>query len=169
MAAEEDPEDPLFTAPDAPGRLVEALTQSFPCLVVDMPRALVGAYADVLARADTITLVSDLTLGGLRDALRLKQLCQKRAPGASLALTVREPAVGKPAVSRAEFERGYGDAIDWTIPHQAKVAAEAAAGGKAMVSLLRAKSPHAKIVTALAERCVDPAGLPERKKRKWLW
>lgn len=168
MAAEEDPDESIFTAPDAPARLIEALTDGFPCLVVDLPRAQVAAFADVLARADTITLVSDMTLGGLRDALRLKQLCRKRAPEASLGLVVRDAAGGKPPISRKEFERGYGDSIDWMVPHQAKLAGEAAGAGKPMAALLRKGHAHARTVAALAERCVDPAGIAlPRKKRLW--
>jgi len=169
MAAEEDPEDPVVTAPDAPGRLVEALSDSFPCLVVDLPRAQAGAYSDMLARADSVTLVTDLTLGGLRDSLRLKQLCAKRAPDASLALVVREQAAGKSPISRAEFEKGYGDTIDWTMGDLGKLAGDAAGSGKAMVSLIRPKHARARLIAAMAERCVGPAGLPEKKARKWLW
>ncbi|MCR9219044.1 MAG: hypothetical protein NXI21_02345 [Alphaproteobacteria bacterium] len=169
LAAEEDPEEPVFPAEDGPSRLVDALCESFGCLVVDLPRAVAGAYPAVLARADAVTLVSDQTLGGLRDALRLKQLCQKRAPDASIALAVREPTGGKPAVSRKEFEKGYGAGIDWTIPSLPKQAAEAAAAGRPLVSLLRTGHPYAKSVAALAERCVDPAGLPPKRRRKWLW
>lgn len=169
LAAEEDPEDPVFPAADAPARLLEALSESFPCLIVDLPRSIAGLYPDILARADSVTIVSDLTLGGLRDALRLKQLCEKRSPGASLAIALHEAPAGKPAVTLKEFEKGYGDAVDWMLPHQPKPAAEAAAAGKPMVALLRKAHPLAKVVAAIAERCVDPAGLPARKKRKWLW
>ncbi|MEQ8604725.1 MAG: hypothetical protein RIB45_15535 [Marivibrio sp.] len=169
LAAEEDPEQPVFPSPDAPARLIEALGESFPCLIVDLPRTLAGLYPEVLARADSVTLVSDLTLAGLRDALRLKQLCEKRCEGASLAIALHEAPAGKPAVTVKEFEKGYGDAVDWMIPHQPKPAAEAAAAGKPIVSLMRAGHPAAKAVASIAERCVDPAGLPTKKKRAWLW
>lgn len=55
----------IFKALDLLGDAVEEV-------VVDLPRSLVPASQSLLSGADVITLVSDLTLAGLRDALRIK-------------------------------------------------------------------------------------------------
>ncbi len=169
LAAEESPGEPVRAAPDGIGRLLDALAESFSCLVIDWPRHMVAADADVLSRVDTVTIVAEMTLAGLRDALRLKQMVESRSPAPTVALALRKAAGGKSAVDRKAFERGYGAAVDWELPALPAQAAEAAGRGVALVSRLRKGHPYAKAIAAMADRGVDPAGKPTKGKRKWLW
>lgn len=171
LAAEESPGEPLRAAPDGLGRLLAALGQSFACLVADLPRHMVSTDPGLLARADTVTLVADSTLAGLRDALRLKQLVEGQAEAPSVALALRRPVSGKGGVGRAEFARGYGADPDWMLPALPVQAAEAAGRGVSLVSRLRRGHPYAKAIAGLAGRCVAPAetATPAKRKRIWPW
>jgi pilus assembly protein CpaE len=171
LGAEEHPGLDTIPAPDGLGRLVDAVAESVPTVVVDLPRARLSQARDVLARADGIVLVTDLGLAGLRDTIRLRTLCAEEAPQAERTLVAMAPATGAPPLERKEFERAAEGAVDWVIPWTPKQAADGAAAGKPLASRLKARHPYVKAVADVAARAVtDPAdATAEKGKRKWLW
>ena len=157
-------------APDGLTRLIEAVSGSVPTVVVDLPRGLLPVAGDMLKEASEIVLVTDLSLGGLRDAIRMRQFCRNTAPDVMVTLTAMSPVSGAPAVERSEFERAYEGSIDWLLPPEPKLAAEAAAKGKPVVSLLKARHGYSQAVTDIAQRAVSGEEAAAKKgRRKWLW
>lgn len=173
LGAEEHPGLETLPAPEGPIKLVEAVAENVPALFVDLPRGMLPAARDLLRRADEIVLVTDLSLGGLRDSIRLKTLCKETAPDTALTLIGCLPSGGQPPIERSEFERAYEGALDWVLPWEPKQAADAAADGKPVVSRLKARHAYVQAVTDLATRTIAEAtggeAQPEKAKRKWLW
>lgn len=173
LGAEEDPGIEFMTVPDGLTRLIEAVADTVECVIVDLPRAMVPGAQGLLKRADEIVLVTDLSLGGLRDAIRLRTLIRQVSEDMPITLIAMAPASGQPAVERKEFERAYEGSIDWVAPFDPKAAAAAAGSGKPIGTQLKRKHGYMRAVADVAARAV-PA-LPEDvsagtgRKRKWLW
>lgn len=173
LGAEEHPGLETVPVPDGPVRLIEAVAESVPTILVDLPRGMLPAARDLIRRADEVVLVTDLSLGGLRDSIRLRTLCRESAPDTAVTLIGTVPPSGPPPIERREFERACECAIDWLVPLDSRAAAAAASDGKPVVSKLRPKHAYSRAVRNIAERAV-PASPTDgiRKtgaKRKWLW
>lgn len=173
LGAEEHPGLETVPVPDGPVRLIEAVAESVPTILVDLPRSMLPASRELLRRADEVVLVTDLSLGGLRDTIRIRTLCRESAPDTALTLVGVVPAAGPAPIERREFERACECAVDWLVPLDGKAAADAAATGKPVVSKLKPKHAYSRAVRNIAERAVPPAptdGAESGKaKRKWLW
>lgn len=171
LSAEEHPALDAMPAPDGLGRLIDAVTESVETVVVDLPRARLSQARDVLARADGIVLMTDLSLAGLRDTIRLRALCAEEAPDADRTVVAMAPPSGPAPVERKEFERALEGAVDWVAPWTPKQAAEGAAAGKPLVGRLKARHPYTKAVADVAGRAVPTIADTAAKtgKRKWLW
>lgn len=170
LGAEETPGLEIVPAAEGLDNLIAAVADSVPSVVVDLPRGLLPVARPLLRRADQIVLMTDLGLGGLRDAIRLRDLVRDVAPESALTLIAVTPAGGPPAVARGDFERAYEGAIDWLIPWEPKSAAETATAGKPLVAALRAKHAYARAAADVAGRLVPvDATASQRKRKRWLW
>ena len=120
----------------------------FDCIIADLPRGLDGMARRLLARADQIGIVTDLTLAAMRDTQRLAALIEILRPGAKpLVIVNRAGALPRGEIGRAEFEKGIGRKIDAVVPYDVKAASAmhehgkalpaAARGGKAAIELRR--------------------------------
>lgn len=143
-------EAPLAAAPplrpDAVRVLAEELLRGYDWVVADMPRDAVAAQPDLASVADTVVLVSDLSLAAMRDALRLRALIVEHGPQARLRLIGNEtrPA-SKGDLPRGEFEKALGLSFAAMVPFDRKAVGEAegrgrplaTAGGKASAAIAR--------------------------------
>ena len=69
----EEPLDELIEfKPEAFKRLTDEVADIAEILVCDIPRHMIGAAGELLGSAKAILLVTDLSLSGLRDAMRLR-------------------------------------------------------------------------------------------------
>lgn len=121
LSAEESLDDPVRADRDAVGLLLHELQSKFHFVVADLPRQVGPAVQQVLQAANNLVLVSDLSLAGMRDAMRLVQLLQ--ATNASCSITLVVNRVGEyraGEIPKAEFERGVGRPIDLVLPFDAK-------------------------------------------------
>jgi pilus assembly protein CpaE len=121
LSAEEALDDPVRPDRDAVGLLLHELQSKFHFTVVDLPRRMDPAVQQVLQTATNFVLVSDLSLAGMRDGMRVVQLLQ--ATNASCPVTVVANRVGEfrtGEIPKAEFERGLGRSIDLVLPFDPK-------------------------------------------------
>lgn len=159
LGAEEPVEDGVAFGPAALGALLEELRSGFQVVVVDLPRHLLPVHRPVLGAADQVILVSDFSLAGIRDTVRLMGSI-KVLGGPSCHVVVGGPRA--PQVDRATFERGIQGKIAQLIPQDDKVVAAAANQGKAVAAL----SPQAASVKAMRELAMTMADAAPAVRRK---
>jgi pilus assembly protein CpaE len=138
LAAEEPLDDQPLLDPTSVDPLVGALTDSFDCIIADLPRGLDGMGRRLLAKADQIAIVTDLSLAAMRDTQRLAGLIEILKPGAKpLVIVNRGGALPRGEIGRAEFEKGIGRKIDAVIPYDVKAASAMAEHGKPLPAASR--------------------------------
>ncbi|HEY0526095.1 MAG TPA: AAA family ATPase, partial [Stellaceae bacterium] len=135
LAAEEPLEEDAAIEPDAADALLAALSSDADAVVVDLPRRLDALHRHVLTAADTVAIVTDLSLPAMRDATRLVALCKRlRGGGAGSAqplVVANRVTGGRGEVPRGEFEKAVGAKIDVVVPFDNNAAIAAAESGKA--------------------------------------
>lgn len=145
--------------------LLEDLVGRFDRIVVDLPRALTVQCADVLSSAHDIILVSDLSLVGLRDAVRLKRLIAGVAPGAKVTI-VASRAGRADQLSLADFERGLETKIEHTVFFEEKIAGKSANVGQPIVKIARRSRPATAIHRLCVALCDGGKAKDTRGKKK---
>src|SRR5215467_10640558 len=134
LAAEEAVDDEVHYNTSAVSLLLDELKKTAAAVIVDLPRNAPGARAVVLAAASDIIIVTDLTLAGLRDAIRLHTMVQQVAPSARVIFVANRDGGREGTVSKAEFEKALGKSIEFILPEDAKANQAAANAGKPVAS-----------------------------------
>jgi pilus assembly protein CpaE len=141
--------------------LVETLTRAGDWVVADVPRDVMLRESEAVASAAAIVVVSDLSLAGLREVLRIKEWAASAAPEAKLLVIAggaRPKLEGD--LPAAEFARAATLTLAAEIPYDAKAVGASIAASKPI--LTRApRSNVARAIRALAERIAD-APQPKR-------
>lgn len=164
LGAEEPVEDQIHFEQESIEALMEELSKGFDQILIDLPRGLIAAYRPLVERADKIVLVTDLTLAGIRDSVRILHLLENA--GKKDAVTLVASRVGsdrKAQVGKPQFEKGVKHKIDLTVPEDFKNISASANAGRSVIAMAKS-SPSAKAMKALAERIVG-----ERKAKKGLF
>jgi len=165
LAGEESLEETMQFHPEGFGPLFELLANDFDQLVIDLPRALDDGARHVISNADSFVLVTDLSLAGLRDALRVMDLVKRiGGKGAPIIVASQVGAPHRGEISQREFERGLGQSLDHLISYDPKAAVTMARHGKAMPAVARTSKAAEEILT-LAQRL---SGRETAKKRSIL-
>lgn len=127
---EEMPEDPA-----AVNTLVGELRNKFHYVIVDLPKALTPSASQVLKDATHLITVTDLSLAGMRDTLRLVQFVLQGNAACQVTIVanrVGEYREGEIAVS--EFEKAIGRKVDIKIAFDPKSVTSAMNIGKPVCS-----------------------------------
>lgn len=166
LGAEEALENTFSFDPAAVELLLDKLRCDFDCVIVDFPRAVVTANAYILSAASAVAVVSDASLAGMRDTLRLVAFTKKVAPAAAVKVVVnRFGAAKKGELSKEDFERGAGLKIDHLIPQEAGVAAISAGAGKPLVEVAK----RSRLVTALRKLSSELAAVEDEPTKAPFW
>jgi pilus assembly protein CpaE len=163
LAAEESLEDELRFEPEGAMAVLEALTQDYKYIVVDLPRSLDGASRHVLAQADAIYIVTDLSLAALRDAFRLSGLVKSLGSGSPVIVANQVGSTHRGEIGRAEFERGLGGPLNFSVPFDPKATRAMSVSGKA----LPAADATGKAAAELRRIAAQIAGREETPKPLW--
>jgi pilus assembly protein CpaE len=147
LAAEEPLEEDAVIEPDAADALIAALSSDADAIVVDLPRRLDPMHRHVLTAADTVAIVTDLSLPAMRDAARLVALCKRLRSGGSAGtqplVIVNRVTGGRGEVPQAEFEKAIGAKINAVVPFDGNAATAAAESGKAWPVVARSSKATA--------------------------
>jgi len=167
LGTEEGLDGEIAIDPAAIDHLVGELRRKFDCVVIDLPRAQVVPYRRVLAAAQRITLVTDFTLVGMRDTLRLLALV--RGVVGDSKLTVVANRVGrkrKTEMSADTFVKNAEVPIDVTLPDEPESALKAAQAGKPLATTASKalKGPLLGLARALVAREVAENKAPFWKR-----
>ena len=131
--------------------LIKEVKSNFDFILVDLPRHMLASQKRLLASAQDIVLVSELSLAGIRDTLRIKTAML------SLGITARIIIIASRAskdragqVDIATFEKGAQVKIDLVVPEDSKIVGHAANSGKALGETAK-NMPVTKVLTTLAQ------------------
>ena len=162
LGGEEPIDEHVPLRADAISFLMTELQQSFEMIIVDMPRNVLVSDPSLLTMAHTVAVVTDLSLAGLRDAVRIRTTVRKMAPEATMQFIVNRAGLQKKAeMTQADFERNLEDKISFLVPEDPKAAANAA-GGKPISEA----SKGSKAATVLREVTTNLRGSGGHKKQR---
>ncbi|MDW8368864.1 MAG: AAA family ATPase [Geminicoccaceae bacterium] len=150
LSAEEALDDLVRPDRDAVGLLLHELRSKFHFVVVDLPRQINPAVQHVLASATNLVLVSDLSLAGMRDAMRIGQLLQTSNASCNVTVVINRAGEFRTGeIPKDEFERGIGRPIDFVVPFDGRNVCAAINSGRPVVA---AGGPVAAALRQIAEQ-----------------
>ena len=160
LSAEAPIHQPLVSDGTAFYQLQEEMRSAFECTVVDLPRPMLVQHPALLHDCNMAVLVTEFTLAAARDAIRILSWLKSNASQAHIVVVANKVIAGTAEVSRKDFETSIERKVDLIIPHDPKLAAQAAKLGKPLAEV----GKSAKVGAALAElarqviRITDPDG-----------
>jgi MinD-like ATPase involved in chromosome partitioning or flagellar assembly len=169
LSSERALDTPLRGDPTGPASLVRALSQRHERVVVDLPRSDPQTMPKVLALADEIVLVTDLSLAGARDAVRLMALVRKATSYARVRVVgggARDNGKNS-ALTPSEFRKAAGLVFEMAMAHDPEAANEAARSGRP-IPKVAPRSALSKTLRSLAQ-ALEPSEQRERKRRLLFW
>jgi pilus assembly protein CpaE len=153
--------------------LVGALKSNFSALVYDLPRTVAVYHPRLIQTSTEIIIVTDFSLSGMRDVLRLKSFVNDFGSELDARIVAVESKDKRGVLSQKDFEKGIEGQIDFVIPYDPALANNAANGGKAIVAQKAAKGVG-KVISTIAESLVaqdnedeDEDDKPKKKKSWW--
>jgi len=155
LSAEESPDETLLLDYGAVELLMTELRNKFHYVVVDVPRSPNACTQQVLQGATDLLLVTDLSLAGMRDTMRLTGMLPTTNASCNTVLVVNRVGEHKQGeMPRAEFEKGVSRKLDLLLPFDARTVAAATNFGQPVAS---AKGPVAAGLREITARLCGPA------------
>ena len=163
LAAEEELSRDTTFQPEALDRLLVEMRPSFDTIWVDMPRTMVRQMSHAFPAVKRIVIVSDLSLAGMRDTVRLRAYCRDAAPQAAVTVLLNRVVRGKgDGLSIGQFEKGIEASVDFQLPADEKTTAASAATGKSLADVAK----RSKIVAGLRGLAKSVSAVPETAAAK---
>jgi len=155
LSAEAPIHSPIVTDGSAFFQLQEEMRGAFECTVIDLPRAMLVQHAHLVADVQTAVLVVELTLAAARDAIRILSWFKSNAPQTRVIVVANrvQPAAMQ-EISRKDFEGSIERKVDYVIPYDNKLTAQAAKLGKPIADAGKGSKTIASLVE-LVEDIVD--------------
>jgi len=148
LSAEEAVDEITPVDNSAIAALIKEMKGNFDIISVDLPRSMIATQKRLLSSAHEIVVISDLTLAGIRDTLRIKNSLTSLGCTAKITLAAaRANASGAGQITRATFEKGIKGTVDLIIPEDVSAVTTAANSGKALGAI----APRATITKTLRE------------------
>ena len=145
LSAEAPISAPLLTDGTAFVQLIEEFKHAFEATVVDLPRNMLINFPHLLASMHVVVVVTELTLAGARDGIRILSWLKANAPHTKVMIVANKVAAGVGEISRSDFETSIERKLSFLIPHDVKAAANAAKLGQTFVGANRAAKTTAAI------------------------
>jgi pilus assembly protein CpaE len=162
LSAEAPIAQPLGSDGTAFLQLQEEMRGAFDCTVIDLPRGMLVQHPTLMRGVQTAIVVSEFTLAGARDTIRILSWLKSNASEARPIVVVNKmPLAPFQEIGRKEFETSIERAVDLVIPLDAKFACEAAKQGKPLAEVARGSKtavPLVELAAMLAENVTKTAG-----------
>ena len=131
LSAEAPINQPLMSDGAAFFQLQEEMKSAFECTVIDLPRNMLVQHPHLLHDVGAAVLVTELTLAGARDMIRILSWLKSNAPETKVIIVAnRVPTSGGMEITRNDFESSIERKIDLFLPFDPKLAIQAAKLGK---------------------------------------
>ncbi|MGN7998802.1 AAA family ATPase [Sphingomonas sp. 22176] len=148
-------------------QLQEEIRGAFECTITDLPRQMLVQHPHLIADMQVAVLVTELTLAAARDTIRILSWFKSNAPQTQIFLLANKmPQPALLEISRKEFEGSIERPIDFVVPFEPKLAAQAAKLGKPMAEVgrsNRAMAPIGELAGRILE-ITDAGAEGERKQ-----
>ncbi|MBN8815399.1 MAG: pilus assembly protein CpaE [Sphingomonas sp.] len=132
LSAEAPINSPMLTDGSAFYQLQEEMRAAFECTVVDLPRAMLVQHPHLITDIQTAVIVTELTLAAARDTIRILSWLKSNAPQTQVLVVANRVPQGTLEISRKDFEGSIERKVDFVVPYDQKLAAQAAKLGKPM-------------------------------------
>ncbi|HET9509936.1 MAG TPA: pilus assembly protein CpaE [Sphingomonas sp.] len=171
LSAEAPINAPIITDGAAFYQLQEEMRGAFECTVVDLPRSMLVNHPHLLNDIQIAVVVTDFTLAAARDTIRILAWFKSNAPGVRVVLAAnRVQPASVLEISRKDFEGSIERKIDYAIPFDPKIAAQAAKLGKSLAEAAKGQkgfAPLAQMAADIADSAeLDAATAPAKGKGK---
>lgn len=151
LSSEEPLDEPIMVHADAAHALIEQSRKKFAITLAELPRDITPFTQEFLRASDHILIVTELTLLGLRDAMRLADLFKEKMQLKRIHFVAsRVGLMPKHEMKATDFEKSIGSKFYGTVPFDAEVYGRTATGE---IEVLR-KHP-----SAMGKAVQDLAGL----------
>jgi pilus assembly protein CpaE len=153
LSAEAPINAPLITDGAAFYQLQEEMRAAFECTVVDLPRSMLVQHPALMSDVQVAVVVTELTLAAARDTIRVLSWLKSNASQARVFVCANRLPAAQLEISRKDFEGSIERKLDYVVPLDQKLAAQAAKLGKPFAEVGRnAKTvaPLIDLVEALA-------------------
>jgi pilus assembly protein CpaE len=167
LGAEESVDEVVPIESAAITALLQEMKTNFDFILVDLPRHMIASQKRLLANSQEIVLVSDLTLAGIRDTLRIKTALVSMGTDARVTIIAsRANAAGAGHIDRAIFEKGIQSTVDFVLVEDATTMSVVANKGKALGELAP-RAALTKSLRDLAKRLGSIGEVVTKKKSFW--
>lgn len=167
LGGEEPLESKSELNPYAVEPLLSALRANFSGLVFDMPKDVAISHPLMIQESAATLLVTDLSLAGMRDVLRLKSFVDDFCGGTEAKIVAIGGKDKRGALSQGDFEKGIEHEIDYLIPYEPKIAMDAANGGRTIAALGGGARGLGKTIAAITEEVVGETEEQVETKKSW--
>jgi pilus assembly protein CpaE len=138
LSSEAPINQPLYTDGTAYYQLMEEMKIAFENTVIDLPRAMLVQYPHLVNDLQAMVLVTELTLAGARDTIRLVSWMKSNAPQCQLLVVAnRSGANGMQEITQKDFEGSIERSLDFVLPYDTKTSAQAAKLGKPLAEVAK--------------------------------
>ncbi|RED50853.1 response regulator [Aestuariispira insulae] len=160
LGSEENLSNPIDASEESIGRIIDLTRKGFDRIVVDLPQAQLPYAKPLLEIASSLTVVTDMTLAGLRDVLRIKTAVKELGIGCRFLVVANHVGLSKAGeLPQATFEKNLGAELSAMIPQQADLFMKSVEDGKPI--LAQGKSGKAIAETRKAAQAMS--GVKEEK------
>jgi pilus assembly protein CpaE len=130
LSAEAPINQPMLTDGSAYFQLQEEMRAAFETTILDLPRPMLVQHPHLVHDAHVCVVVSELTLAGTRDAIRILSWLKANAPQAKVIVVANRVSTAVQEIGRKDFEKSIERPIDIVIPFDPKAATQAAKLGQ---------------------------------------
>lgn len=131
LSAEAPINAPIITDGAAFHQLQGEIGGAFECTVIDMPRAMLVQHPHLASEVQVAVIVTEFTLAAARDTIRILAWFKSNAPQARVVVVAnRVQQAAMQEINRKDFEGSIERKVDYVVPFEPKLAAQAAKLGK---------------------------------------
>ena len=135
MATEETLSSEVHFKPEAIDLLFDTLGRTNEYIIVDLPRSALAVRQRIFETASDILLITELTLPGLRAAMRIISSIEEAVAGKSVTVIANRTGSPQQAMSPKDFQKALGHKVEFLIPQDDKAFKQAANNGKPLTQL----------------------------------
>jgi pilus assembly protein CpaE len=164
LATEEAVDDAVNIDGAAITALLNEMRNNFDFVIVDLPRHLFSLQKRLLMSANYIVLVTELSLAGIRDTLRLKAALKNLETPAEIILVASRTSLTRSGhVDIPVFEKSTQAKIDFVVPEDSKSMALAANSGKTLTAVAKS-APITRTLMAIAAKLTGEKAFAGKKQ-----